>query len=205
MCTDKAVSNLIVFFNFETHKFGEISGPAHVRKGHGYRYSIKLALVVIGNRLSIIDGFTKRSKVSVWVMKEYGVEDSWSREYVIDDLAWAFLTLLWNSTLTCRNNGELVIVTGLGFLLFYDLNKKKGRVVNHPPLDLEWRALMHTPSFISLKDVMSDSKLKVVNVAPRLADPVLIPDNYLEIATSFSQEAEAEAEAEVEAEAETAS
>ncbi|XP_076887442.1 uncharacterized protein LOC143537591 [Bidens hawaiensis] len=185
LCSDKAVSNLIVFFNFETHEFGEISGPALVRKGHGYRYSIKLALVVIGNRLAIIDGFTKRSKVSVWVMKEYGVKDSWSREYLIDDLAWAFVSVLRNSTLTCRNNGEIVIVSGLGFILFYDLNKKKGRVVNHPPLDHEWKPLMHTPSFISLEDVMSGSKLEVVKVAPRLADPVLIPDNYLELATSF--------------------
>ncbi|XP_076893893.1 uncharacterized protein LOC143546023 [Bidens hawaiensis] len=155
-----------------------------------------LAFIVVGNRLSIFDAFSEESTISVWVMKKYGVKDSWSREYVIDDAAWTLHNEDDLSPLTCRNNGELVMVSDQeGYILFYDLNKKEGRVISHPPLELKCRTMMHTPSFISLRDVVrvcslevvdgvSGSKLKVVKGAPRLADPGLIPNNYLELATT---------------------
>ncbi|XP_076944872.1 F-box protein At3g07870-like [Bidens hawaiensis] len=87
ICSDKAVPNLIVLYNFETHEFDEISGPAHLVKNDALAYT-DLVMVVIGNRLSIIDRFTCWLKFSVWVMKEYGVKDSWSREFVVDTTGW---------------------------------------------------------------------------------------------------------------------
>ncbi|XP_076893895.1 uncharacterized protein LOC143546026 isoform X1 [Bidens hawaiensis] len=189
MCSDMAVPTLIVLYNFETHEFGEISGPAHLVKNDALAYT-DLVMVVIGNRLSIIDRFTCWLKFSVWVMKEYGVKDSWSREFVVDTTGWLVHARQCLMPIICRNNGEIVMVSDHGFILLYDMNKKKGRVVNHPPLELEWRVLMHTPSFISLTDVVNGTELEVVKVAPRLADPGLIPNNYLELSATFSDEAE---------------
>ncbi|XP_076887444.1 F-box protein At3g07870-like [Bidens hawaiensis] len=183
ICMDKTVSSLIVFFNFQTHEFGEISGPAHLTKTPENAYA-ELLMVVVGNRLTIIDCFTNPLRYSVWVMKEYGVQDSWSREFVVDTSGWLVHDRHSMLPITCKNNGELVMLSDHGFILFYDLNKKKGRVVNHPPLDLESMSLMHTPSFISLRDVMCGSRLEVVMLAPRLADPGLIPNNYLELSTA---------------------
>ncbi|XP_076887436.1 uncharacterized protein LOC143537585 [Bidens hawaiensis] len=130
------------FFNFDNYEFGEISGPAHVARD--CRIAEKdLALIVVGNRLSIFDAFSECSTISVWVMKEYGVEDSWSREYVIDDAAWTLHNEDDLSPLTCRNNGELVMVSDdQGYILFYDLNKKEGRVVSLPPLELKCRTMI---------------------------------------------------------------
>ncbi|XP_076893896.1 uncharacterized protein LOC143546026 isoform X2 [Bidens hawaiensis] len=121
---------------------------------------------------------------------EYGVKDSWSREFVVDTTGWLVHARQCLMPIICRNNGEIVMVSDHGFILLYDMNKKKGRVVNHPPLELEWRVLMHTPSFISLTDVVNGTELEVVKVAPRLADPGLIPNNYLELSATFSDEAE---------------
>ncbi|KAI3822191.1 hypothetical protein L1987_09776 [Smallanthus sonchifolius] len=71
ICTDESVPSVIVFFNFGTHEFGEIPGPAHVEKIHVAPYSTA-TLVVLANCLSIFDSFTSETKLNVWVMKEYG-------------------------------------------------------------------------------------------------------------------------------------
>ncbi|XP_076915956.1 uncharacterized protein LOC143575464 [Bidens hawaiensis] len=182
ICMDKTVSILIVFFNFQTHEFGEIPGPAHLTKTAENAYA-ELLMVVVGNRLTIVDCFTNPLMFSVWAMKEYGVQDSWSREFVVDTSDWLADYRRSILPITCRNNGELVMISDHGFILFYDLNKK-GRVVNHPPLNLQSTILMHTPSFITLREVMCCSRLEVVMLAPRLADPGLIPNNYLELSAT---------------------
>ncbi|XP_035834358.1 uncharacterized protein LOC110885252 isoform X1 [Helianthus annuus] len=121
------------------------------------------------------------TKFNVWVMKEYGVKDSWSREFVIDTTVWGEYDLHWCFTpVICRNNGDVVMVSIFGYILFYDLLTKKGRIVNHRRL---WTAMTHTPSLISLRDVVRGTNLEVVNVAPRVADPGL----NLELAATFSE------------------
>ncbi|KAM0046126.1 putative F-box associated interaction domain-containing protein [Helianthus debilis subsp. tardiflorus] len=180
ICVDGTVPYFIVFFNFETREVGEIPGPAQVVQAHPYANDF-LTLVVLGNRLSIFDRLTEATKFNVWVMKEYGVKDSWSREFVIDTTVWGVYDLHYCFTpVICRNNGEVVMVSIFGYILFYDLLTKKGRIVNHRPL---WTAMTHTPSLISLRNVVRGTNLEVVNVAPRVADPGL----NLELATTFAE------------------
>ncbi|KAJ0555526.1 hypothetical protein HanPSC8_Chr07g0272231 [Helianthus annuus] len=77
LCVDGTVPYFIVFFNFETREVGEIPGPAQVVLAHPYANDF----FNLGNRLSIFDRLTEATKFNnVWVMKEYGVKDSWSRE-----------------------------------------------------------------------------------------------------------------------------
>ncbi|KAI3687515.1 hypothetical protein L1987_81212 [Smallanthus sonchifolius] len=189
ICTDESVPSVIVFFNFGTHEFEEIPGPAHVKKIHVAPHSTA-TLVVLGNCLSIFDSFSSETKLNVWVMKEYGVKESWSREFVIDTTAWGVNGFhRWFTPVMCRNNGEVVMVCVRGYILYYDLLKKKGRIVNYPPLQCPWFLVLHTPSLMSLRDVArgSNLELEVVNVASRFADPGLNPHNYMELATTFSE------------------
>ncbi|XP_076915957.1 F-box protein At3g07870-like [Bidens hawaiensis] len=186
ICADEAISNIIVFFNFETHKFGEIQGPARLGKTHAHAYN-GLILLVLGGRLSIFDRFSSETSLDVWVRKEHGVRDSWTREYVIDTTVWGVYDLHRPFTpIICRNNGEVVMVSADGYMLFYDLAMKKGRIIFHRPINGAWRVVMHTPSFISLSHVVSDCNLKVVNVRSRFADPELNRFNYLQLAALFS-------------------
>ncbi|KAJ0696376.1 putative F-box domain-containing protein [Helianthus annuus] len=166
ICADVTIPNLIVSFNFETHEFGEIPGPAHVGKTHANPF-YDLNLVVLGNRLSVFDRFTTRRMFNIWVMKEYGVKDSWSREFVFDTTACGVDLYRFCTPVTCRNDGELVVVSVHGLIVFYDLLKKTGRIVDHPPLIFPTRVVTHTPSLMSLRDVVRGTNLEVVKVAPR--------------------------------------
>lgn len=179
LCVEESVPNLIVFFNFESHQFGEIPTPAHLGKTCINAYW----LVVLGGFLSIFDGFTKKGYFDVWVMKEYG---SWTKDFVIDTTAWgAFHRDLFYKPRICRRNGEVVMISEEGYILFYDLLKKRGRIIKHRPLVFPVRTVVHTPTIMSLRDAMKDSNMTVLNVASRFGQPELNPHYYLELSGTF--------------------
>ncbi|KVH90085.1 uncharacterized protein LOC112521320 [Cynara cardunculus var. scolymus] len=181
LCVEESVQNLIVFFNFESHQFGEIPAPAHLGKTYINAYW----LVALGGFLSIFDSFTTKEKFDIWVMKEYG---SWTKDYVIDTTAWgAFHRDLFYKPAMCRRNGEVVMISEEGYILFYDLSKKNGRIIKHRRIDFPDRAVVHTPSIMSLRDAMRDSNMRVLNVASRFGRPELNPHSYLEFAGTFSE------------------
>ena len=59
--------------------------------------------------------------------------------------------------MVCRN----------GCLILYDLSKNFGRFVKHPPLNHLIETMVHTPSLISLRDVVGSRNMEVLNVESR--------------------------------------
>ncbi|KAK9072931.1 hypothetical protein SSX86_009367 [Deinandra increscens subsp. villosa] len=187
LCCDRSVQDLIVFFNFETAEFGEIPGPAHMTKTHA-SLPDHVNLVLLDGFLSIFDNYTTLTKFFVWKMKEYGLKDSWIIEYMIDTTAWGVYGLYYSfKPAICRNNGEVVMVCGNGYIIFYNLVEKRGRIVFHPALELPCKAVAHTPSLMSLRDVIRGSNMVVQNVAPRFVQPEVSTHNYLELSATFSE------------------
>lgn len=181
LCIQESVPNLIVFFNFENHQFGEIPTPAHLRKSYINAYW----LVALGGFLSIFDSLTRKGKFDIWVMKEYGW---WSREFVIETTAWgAFHRELCYKPVICKRNGEVVMICEEGFIIIYDLLKKSGRIMEHRPLDFPVRAVVHTPNIMSLRDAVRGSNITVLNVASRFGQPELNPHFYLKLSRTFSE------------------
>ncbi|KAI3823643.1 hypothetical protein L1987_05083 [Smallanthus sonchifolius] len=187
LCGDESVQNLIVFFHFETVQFGEIPGPAQMTKTHAILPD-HVNLVLLDGFLSIFDNYSREAKFDAWKMKEYGVKDSWTREFVIDTTAWGVYGLYYSfKPAICRNNGEVVMVSGNGYIIFHDLLKKRGRIVRHPALELPSTAVAHTPSLMSLRNVIRGSNMVVLNVSPRFSQSDLNSRNYLELSTAFSE------------------
>ncbi|XP_076947425.1 F-box protein At3g07870-like [Bidens hawaiensis] len=185
LCADENVHVLIVSFNFLTRQFGKIPGPAHMTKAHASSPD-KVNMVLHDGFLSIFDNHTTETKFEVWTMKEHGVEDSWTKAFVIDITVWdvygrdfSFMPII------CRNNGEVVMACGKGYLIFHDLVTKKGRVIFHPTLQLPSKAIAHIPSLMPLKDVVRDTNMVVLNVKTRFADPCLNPRNYLSLSKTY--------------------
>ncbi|XP_076939057.1 F-box protein At3g07870-like, partial [Bidens hawaiensis] len=181
LCGDEHVQVLIVSFNFVTGQFGEIPGPAHMTKAHA-SLPDKVNMVLHDGSLSIFDNHTRKTKFEVWMMKEHGVEGSWTRAFVIDIAAWGVYALQFSFTpVVCRNNGEVVMVCEKGYILFHDLVKKRGRVIFHPTLQRPSKAIAHIPSFMPLTYVTRDTNMVVRNVTPSFSDPDLNPCNYLSL------------------------
>ncbi|KAM7503289.1 hypothetical protein LguiB_002193 [Lonicera macranthoides] len=115
--------NLIVSFNMETEGFGAMMVPPSLQQVQR-EYILRVA--VFRDSLSLM-----HLKVSwgdrnccMWVMNEYGIAKSWSKQFTID-LNMGFL----NGPFGFRENGDVLVATlhenGLGDLGSYDPKSKQ--------------------------------------------------------------------------------
>ncbi|KAJ9173202.1 hypothetical protein P3X46_016365 [Hevea brasiliensis] len=116
--------NLIVAFNLEVEDFREVPAPESI----GENLSIDLG--VVGKWLSLTANY-ECMRLDVWVMKEYGVEESWTRLFVITPNEVAPLKCL--RTLAFSKNGdELLLGVQAGNLVWYNLKEKSVKRVEKP-------------------------------------------------------------------------
>lgn len=116
--------NLIVGFNLEVEEFREVRAPELI----GENLSINLG--VVGDWLSLTANY-ERMRLDVWVMKEYGEEESWSRLIVIKPNELAPLKCM--RTLAFSKKGdELLLRLVDGSLIWYNLKEKSVKRVEIP-------------------------------------------------------------------------
>ena len=82
-----------------------ILGPTHMDKDHA-----KARLVVLHGNLSIFKIAATEDTIDVWVLKEYGVADSWSKDFVINFDLWDNdLELIFSDRLHTRSLLDLSV------------------------------------------------------------------------------------------------
>ncbi|KAL3532591.1 hypothetical protein ACH5RR_006112 [Cinchona calisaya] len=115
---EKDNNNIIVAFNFETHSFSSVPLPAadHNREGDGWRItalgSLKCCLI-----FSEYCGYDQT--VDVWMMRDYGIKESW--------IKLAILTQVRNKMLipiAYSNCQRKLLFMRRNRLYWYDLEKK---------------------------------------------------------------------------------
>lgn len=127
----------IVCFDLAEEKFREIESP-----GCGSINNCNFHLVVLGGCLSAVvchdDG-----KIDIWIMKEYGSKESWTREYVIGESLFRSLSERRNSRPSSRiwkrptlskgkiqvlcslRNGEILLEYENGVLVSYNTESEE--------------------------------------------------------------------------------
>ncbi|XVF82986.1 hypothetical protein PTKIN_Ptkin16aG0096500 [Pterospermum kingtungense] len=135
---------LIVAFKFDEEVILEINLPNNVYFQDHNRWNPNLLIAEYENLLSVISSYDNIGNVcDVWVMKEYGVADSWVKQFTIEVplqpreliLGWVFLNF--------ENNGELVLVPDDVATVVVWYNIKTNQFVRklnllHPIGDLHW-------------------------------------------------------------------
>ncbi|KNA05741.1 hypothetical protein SOVF_187610 [Spinacia oleracea] len=145
---------LICGFDFVEEKFKAISAPPifSSEQRNNYHWS---NLGIISNCLSIcaIDAKVFRPDVQVWVMEEYGVPESWALRLSIRDptVDW-WDPYRWIQVTNFLSNGEILMLCAHCYVLAYNLRERRFRSVE----GLDFPAVAHVPSFISLEDVLSE-------------------------------------------------
>lgn len=140
---------LISCFDLEKEAFQPFPSPFLGRQG------LLLSLGVLQDRLCLCDN-TSFSEISIWVMKEYGVKKSWTREFVIGkmtELIGPTLEVVY--PLKVFKDGVIMVVWG-DFFMMYCCNKSNlGQEVDmeqsRGPNRIE--AMLHVPSLFSLKKI----------------------------------------------------
>ncbi|KAK9269048.1 hypothetical protein L1049_000816 [Liquidambar formosana] len=143
------VYELIVGFDVESEEFRVLSAPPDYRRGQAYVH-FRLHLTVLGGQLCLLDS-TPDDHIVIWVMKEYGVEGSWKKEYVVEPPLIG-LERPYVSPLCLMKNEEILFSCNGRTLIQYDLVEKRFRAVRIQGLPPYFSAFNHVGSLVSLRD-----------------------------------------------------
>ncbi|KAG5539168.1 hypothetical protein RHGRI_019654 [Rhododendron griersonianum] len=130
-------------------------------------------LGVLGGCLCVCDG-SGFEKLKIWVMKEYGVQESWSKElcFITQTNEGRWINGTYDPICLLRN-GAIVLFHSLSGALFYHDPKKHGFKFLKPQdgyKSPKYVAIAHIPSFISLKDVVKRHYMAVLPTKSRCAE-----------------------------------
>ncbi|CAL5336328.1 unnamed protein product [Camellia sinensis] len=123
---------------------------------------------VLRDSLSISD-FSNPFHWDIWIMKDYGIKESWSKEFVIGNVTSMRGYGDYYETIMILKNGEILMLVNKGVLVLY--SPKEGRVeklnIDGININPAFYGTAHIPSFVSLKDVAKGESLKYVQKLSR--------------------------------------
>ncbi|KAK9084688.1 hypothetical protein Sjap_025099 [Stephania japonica] len=155
-------SHDIVAFDFATEEFHEVPYPSCPSFSRNM-YS----LVELGGRLCAVDHSYCNGKVEVWVMKEYNVASSWSKDYIVgahapvglnlglnlsDRMRNKWFSLKYVQVLCLMKTGELLIEYGRQAFACYDPEEAEFRDLNIHGLPNCFESVVLRVNLLSLKD-----------------------------------------------------
>lgn len=157
---DFTAVNLILSFDFEMEQFGYVPRPTHFDQDCLNKISW-INVGVLGEFLSLCYVIGD-SQFDVWVMKDYGVKESWTREFVIDINFYCGLREHHlHHPITFLRNGDLLFIWNSSTLVSY--NHRKGTFREFKAFGPhDFHVIAHIPSFISLKGFARDGLVKSI-------------------------------------------
>lgn len=110
-----------------------------------------------------ISHFGECDHVDIWVMNEYGIKESWTKDFVIENLLFERHHLDRYVLVTILDSGELLMLFNDDSLVSYDRTEEVFNYLSLYGVGSKFQAIAHIPSFISLRDVAKAENLKVLN------------------------------------------
>uniref|UniRef100_A0A2P2IL21 F-box associated beta-propeller type 1 domain-containing protein n=1 Tax=Rhizophora mucronata TaxID=61149 RepID=A0A2P2IL21_RHIMU len=123
-------NNSILAFDVKNEIFYQVLLPKALAGAHSFGLSI---WKYKETSIAIVDDNSLGSELRVWVMKEYGLESSWTKLLIVNESSCRRTRL--SGLAACRNNGELVLKTivqtsdenYVGGIVSYDTETHKHR------------------------------------------------------------------------------
>ncbi|CAK7350766.1 unnamed protein product [Dovyalis caffra] len=147
---DDEYPDLICALDIDIQRIRPMSPPNGFRKD-----TTEMSLGVLRDRLFICDNMTLYD-LDIWVMKDYGIKDSWTKEIVITKNSLS--SMLQNCFLQpvmVSKDGKVLISSDSNALVWYDPTSKSFTDVTLPSrIGPEFEAVCCVASFDSLSDIM---------------------------------------------------
>ncbi|KAI9114878.1 hypothetical protein K1719_013891 [Acacia pycnantha] len=144
-------SEYIYSFNFETEEFGSVPPPPCL-DGAKRRISNDLKLGILEGCLFVCV-FGDSRKFDIWVMKDYGAKESWTKQLVIENLYPRKSHSDVYEPVKFLGNGEILMLYNDSEVLCYNTGTKRLRRTRVTHTRHEFNATALTPSFVSLYHV----------------------------------------------------
>ncbi|XP_061991423.1 F-box protein At3g07870-like isoform X2 [Rosa rugosa] len=153
-------SQFIQSFNFEAEQFRPLAPPfkGHLKLSQHYN-NLKLG-VLKGCLLLCVLG-AHNSEFDMWVMKDYGVQESWTKILVIENLYPWVGHVLQNAyePIVFFNDGEILMTYKDRVVVRYNQETKTVSRTGIIQTQSRFRAIAYCPCFVSLHDVSNGEEV----------------------------------------------
>ncbi|KAM0985059.1 hypothetical protein ACFX13_012593 [Malus domestica] len=147
-------------FDFETEQFRPLPVPSLPVN----QFSDCFLLEVIGGCLHLCVFGDDCSKFDMWVMKEYGVQKSWTKVLVFEKLYDCVEELCCDvyEPIMYLSNGEILMLYNNRAIVCYNGERKSFREIKITWTQAPFEAIAYSPSFVSLYNVSNGEDMKRV-------------------------------------------
>lgn len=138
----------IYIFDLETEVFSSFVSPPPSEPD----YRGGLSLRALEDCLCLCDDSAEEA-VIIWLMKEYGDEKSWAKEFVISKIQVVNIVdgYTFFSPIKLLKDGEILMANAGLSLFYYSIKEKTIWRIQHKPPAFTLHALTHTSTFLSLR------------------------------------------------------
>ncbi|KAE8660100.1 F-box and associated interaction domains-containing protein [Hibiscus syriacus] len=143
------VGEFIHSFHFDTEQFGTVPPPDHFLELDNFDAECTTS-GVLGDWL-FITYFSNYRQIDIWVMKEYGVKESWTKQFVIRDI-FPYGSGYYEPMVVLRN-GEIFLLLNTQTIVCYSQKRKQIGGTKFFKIRSLLDAIAYTPCFVSLYNV----------------------------------------------------
>ncbi|KAH7842283.1 hypothetical protein Vadar_003558 [Vaccinium darrowii] len=171
---DPRSPDFIRCFDFDNEQLRVVDGPPEFgiqKKKCLNHYCTDVSLGVLRGSLSICD-ISSQSCVDIWMMKDYGITESWTKEFVIENgfCRGGRLDILEPTVIL--DSGEILMLVNRKSLVQYNPKLGSFKNLNVYGFESEFTAVGHIPSFVSLPDAANEERLTLLRFEQLLWFPV---------------------------------
>ncbi|KAF7831467.1 F-box protein interaction domain protein [Senna tora] len=159
---------LIVRFSFELERFETFPCPLCQDNIHGVSELRNISMGELEGRLYLC-GIFDYDHINLWLMKKYGVRDSWTMVYNIDMMTAQRWPFGFYRPIKSFNNGAAILMYhSLNCLIYHEHGGRGFNLFDVSGTQVKFEAFAHIPSLIPLK-VAVKGDVEVHNVHSRCA------------------------------------
>ena len=157
----------ILYFQFESETFHYFFLPGLLEDEINDTKNITMG--ELEGSLYICDSSCLDTPVRMWIMEEYGDEESWTKVFSINTMnrfGWPYGGLYW-PVKHFKSNDAILMYHSSNCFIYYEITKLRFKCFKIHGTQCKLEAISHTPSLISLKDLVNGGNLKVMNIDSR--------------------------------------
>ncbi|KAL7250104.1 hypothetical protein ACSBR1_012160 [Camellia fascicularis] len=152
--------DFICCFDFGSEQFRVVPEPLEFGL-HRKEFPDHIRVGVLRDSLSICD-FSNPRRIDIWLMKDYGIKESWSKELVIENGIGKRGNLDCHEPIMILKSGEILMLVNKDALVMYNPKLGKFKKLKTYGIKSEFHGIAHTPSFVSLRDVAKGERVSFV-------------------------------------------
>uniref|UniRef100_A0A6N2K1P3 F-box domain-containing protein n=1 Tax=Salix viminalis TaxID=40686 RepID=A0A6N2K1P3_SALVM len=141
------IRDCVLGFDIRDDKFFEIPQPNYESKGMNFQVDIG----VLEGNLCVMCNY-EHVCVDVWVMREYGLKESWCKMFSVQGIRWISAFMFLRPLIYSKDGGKVLLEVNDEKLVWYDWKNKRAKVVKIRGGPSSYGSEMYAESLVRIND-----------------------------------------------------